>query len=76
MTEQSKPSFKAEIERLEEIVRSLEANDLDLDQALGLFEEGVRRLKVARGLLQESEIKVQRVLEESDGTLGTDDLDL
>lgn len=76
MTEQSKPSFKAEIERLEEIVRSLEANDLDLDHALGLFEEGVRRLKVARGLLQESEIKVQRVLEESDGTLGTDDLDL
>jgi exodeoxyribonuclease VII small subunit len=76
VAEQSKPSFKAEIERLEEIVRSLEANDLDLDHALGLFEEGVRRLKVARGLLQESEIKVQRVLEESDGTLGTDDLDL
>ncbi|MEJ2238249.1 MAG: exodeoxyribonuclease VII small subunit [Gemmatimonadales bacterium] len=76
MAEQSKPSFKAEIERLEEIVRSLEANDLDLDHALGLFEEGVRRLKVARGLLQESEIKVQRVLEESDGTLGTDDVDL
>jgi exodeoxyribonuclease VII small subunit len=73
---QEKPSFKAEIERLEEIVRSLEANDLDLDHALGLFEEGVRRLKVARGLLQDSEIKVQRVLEESDGTLGTDDLDL
>lgn len=76
MAEQSKPSFKAEIERLEEIVRSLEANDLDLDHALGLFEEGVRRLKVARGLLQKSEIKVQRVLEESDGTLGTDDVDL
>jgi len=76
MAEQSKPSFKAEVERLEEIVRSLEANDLDLDHALGLFEEGVRRLKVARGLLQKSEIKVQRVLEESDGTLGTDDLDL
>jgi len=71
-----KPSFKAEIERLEEIVRSLEANDLDLDHALGLFEEGVRHLKVARELLQDSEIKVQRVLEESDGTLGTDDIDL
>jgi exodeoxyribonuclease VII small subunit len=76
VAKKEKPSFKTEIERLEEIVRSLEANDLDLDNALGLFEEGVRRLKVARGLLQESEIKVQRVLEESDGTLGTDDLDI
>ncbi len=76
MAKKEKPSFKTEIERLEEIVRSLEANDLDLDNALGLFEEGVRRLKVARALLQESEIKVQRVLEESDGTLGTDDLDI
>ncbi len=76
MQKKEKPSFKAEIERLEEIVRSLEADDLDLDQALGLFEEGVKRLKAARGLLQESEIKVQRVLEESDGTLGTHDIDL
>jgi exodeoxyribonuclease VII small subunit len=76
VAKKEKPSFKTEIERLEEIVRSLEANDLDLDNALGLFEEGVRRLKVARALLQESEIKVQRVLEESDGTLGTDDLDI
>lgn len=76
MQKKETPSFKAEIERLEEIVRSLEANDLDLDHALGLFEEGVRHLKVARELLQDSEIKVQRVLEESDGTLGTDDIDL
>ena len=70
------PSFRSEIERLEEIVRSLESNDLDLDKALQLFEEGVARLKVARGLLKESEITVKRVLEESDGTLSTDDLSI
>ena len=71
-----KPSFQREIGRLEEIVRSLEANDLDLDQALRLFEEGVGRLKTARRLLGESEITVKQVLEEADGTLNTDDVSL
>ena len=71
-----KPSFQREIGRLEEIVRSLEANDLDLDQALHLFEEGVGRLKTARRLLGESEITVKQVLEEADGTLNTDEVGL
>ncbi|UCG86161.1 MAG: exodeoxyribonuclease VII small subunit [Gemmatimonadota bacterium] len=73
---ESKPSFRSEIERLEEIVRSLESNELDLDDALVLFEEGVRRLKTARELLQESQLTVKRVLEEADGTLSTDDVSL
>jgi exodeoxyribonuclease VII small subunit len=70
------PSFRAEMERLEAIVRALEADDLDLDRALALFEEGVGRLKAARELLRASELTVQRVLEDADGTLRTDDLDL
>jgi exodeoxyribonuclease VII small subunit len=69
-------SFKAEIERLEEIVRSLEAEDLDLDKALRLFEEGVNSLRSARKLLEDSELTVQQVLQEADGSLGTDDLDI
>jgi exodeoxyribonuclease VII small subunit len=71
-----KPSFRAEVERLEAIVRALEEDDLDLDRALELFEEGVRRLKVAREQLQESELTVRRVLEAADGTLSTRDIDL
>ncbi|GBD33030.1 MAG: hypothetical protein KatS3mg081_0100 [Gemmatimonadales bacterium] len=69
-------SFKEELERLEAIVRQLEQEDLDLDRALALFEEGVARLKAARELLQKSELTVKRVLEAADGTLGTDPLDL
>ena len=70
-----RPSFRAELEQLEAIVRQLEDSDVDLDKALELFEEGVRRLKVARDLLQESELTVKRVLEDADGTLRTDDLE-
>lgn len=70
------PSFKLELERLETIVRQLEQEDLDLDRALELFEEGVARLKTARELLQRSEIKIKRVLEAADGTLRSHDVDL
>jgi len=70
-----RPSLKAELDRLEEIVRSLEDEDVDLDRALALFEEGVGRLKAARDLLQRSELTVKRVLEDADGTIRTDDLE-
>ncbi len=70
-----RPSFRAELEQLEAIVRQLEDTDVDLDKALELFEEGVRRLKSARELLRESEVTVKRVLEDADGTIRTDDLD-
>ena len=43
-----------------------------IDTVIGLGND----LKRARELLAQSELTVQRVLEENDGTLGTDDLDL
>jgi exodeoxyribonuclease VII small subunit len=70
-----KASFREELERLEGIVRALEEEDVDLDRALVLFEEGVSRLKTARALLEESELEVKRVLEDANGVLRTDDLD-
>ena len=70
------PSFQQELERLETIVRQLEQEDIDLDRALELFEEGVGRLKTARELLQQSELTVKRVLEAADGTLRANDVDL
>ena len=70
------PSLADEIRRLEEIVRTLEADDGDIDQALALFEEGVARLRAARACLTQTELRVKQVLEEADGTLGAADLDL
>ena len=68
-------SLAAELQRLEEIVRKLEADDVDLDDALAIFEEGVRRLRAARDRLAQAELKVQSVLQDADGTLRTNDLD-
>ncbi len=64
-----------DLKRLEDIVAALEADDLDLDRALALFEEGVQVLQSARGRLGEAEARVQRVLEDAAGTLRLADLD-
>ncbi|MCU0620894.1 MAG: exodeoxyribonuclease VII small subunit [Gemmatimonadales bacterium] len=78
MTESNEegPTLGAEVRALEEIVRRLESDDADLDEALRLFEEGVQRLRRARGRLAQAEQAVQVVLEQADGTLRTSDADL
>ena len=64
-----------DLTRLEEIVRRLEADDVELDAALALFEEGVARLRAARERLAAADVKMQTVLEEADGELRVRDLD-
>ncbi len=68
-------SFATELERLETIVRTLEDSDVDLDEALELFQEGVKRLKNARKLLDDTELTVKKVLKAADGALLSDDID-
>jgi exodeoxyribonuclease VII small subunit len=68
-------SIADELARLEEIVRKLEADDVELDAALALFEEGVARLRVARERLVAAELKVQAVLDQAGGDLRYTDLD-
>lgn len=67
-------SIAEDLARLEEIVRKLEADEVELDAALALFEEGVARLRAARDRLTQATLKVQAVLEEA-GDLRLADLD-
>ena len=66
----------AELKRLEEIVLALERDDLELDRALALFEEGVRHLKAAKERLSQADARVARVLEDAAGVLRLTDLDV
>jgi exodeoxyribonuclease VII small subunit len=63
------PSLAVTLQRLEEIVRALEAEETDLDRALVLFEEGVTLLRDARGRVEEADLRVQQVLENAAGDL-------
>lgn len=68
------PSLVEQMRRLEEIVRRLESDETDLDQALGLFAEGVERLRAAQERLAEAQAAVERVVADAAGALGTEPL--
>ena len=55
-------SFEGALERLEGIVRKLEAGELSLDDSLAAFEEGVRLSGYCHRRLDEVEKKVQMLL--------------
>ena len=57
------PEFSKQLERLETIVRRLEAEDLDLNEALKLFKKNVERLRTAHEQLAQAKLKIKKVLE-------------
>ena len=73
--ERTKRSLEDDLNRLDAIVRALETEDVDLDRALALFEEGVERLRTARERLSEAGLRLQQLREAADGELKLDDLD-
>ncbi len=60
-------SFETTLLRLEEIAASLDRDDLPLEQALKLFEEGIGKLREASAALAEAEGKVQTLVEQAEG---------
>lgn len=67
-------SFEQRLRRLEEIVGELESEQIELERALALFEEGVTCLRAATEELGKVEAKVQRLVERADGTFEVVDL--
>ena len=67
-------TFDSDLSRLEAIVAELEHNELPLDRALKLFEEGVARVRSASVQLSQAEAHVQQLLEQPDGTFRLDPL--
>jgi exodeoxyribonuclease VII small subunit len=66
-------SFESQLKRLEEIVGELESDEIELDRALALFEEGVKHLRSATDALSKAETKIQRLVERADGSLEVSD---
>jgi len=66
-------SFESQLKRLEEIVGELESDEIELDRALALFEEGVKHLRSATDALSKAETKIQRLVERADGSLEVTD---
>ena len=69
-------TFEENLVRLEAIASALDRDDLSLEQALALFEEGIAKLKDASAELTKAEGRVKLLVEKSAGVFEvTDDGD-
>lgn len=76
MTDTDGPGFETALSELEEIVRALDRDEMQLDEALELFREGVGHLRTANRLLDDAEGQVEELIEEASGELETVDFDV
>jgi exodeoxyribonuclease VII small subunit len=56
------PTFEVSIAELAEIVENLEAGELPLEDALALFERGMKLVKTSQGILDRAERRVEQLL--------------
>lgn len=60
-------SIESRIRRLDDIAAALERDDIELDDALALFEEGIAHLRAAKQLLAHAQLRVERLVTELGG---------
>jgi exodeoxyribonuclease VII small subunit len=62
----AKEKFEDALEKLEDIVRKMEAGDIPLNEALKSFEEGIKLIRFCSAKLEETERRVEMLLGKED----------
>ncbi|MBR5942976.1 MAG: exodeoxyribonuclease VII small subunit [Clostridia bacterium] len=62
----SEISFETAIKQLEEIVKSLENGDIPLDEALALFEKGVKLTELCSAKLNAAEKQIKLLVKDGE----------
>jgi exodeoxyribonuclease VII small subunit len=65
--DQTEPSFEVALKRLEEVLDSLEHGNLNLEESVKAFEEGVALVRLCHGRLDEVERRVELLLKDEAG---------
>ena len=60
-----KNNLESTINRLKEISDKIENDNLNIDESINLFEEGMKLTKDCRDILENAELKVQKIIEEN-----------
>lgn len=63
-----KLTFEQSMQRLEQIVRTMERGDAQLDESLKLFQEGTELVRSCEKMLSDAELKIKKVMTAPDGT--------
>lgn len=61
------------LQKLEQITHRLEEEDLPLEEALKLFEEGIKLAKTIKTALDKARLKIQQVIEEAQDAFSLED---
>lgn len=64
---QKNQSFEQNMERLEQIVRAMERGDVPLDESLKLFQEGTALVQSCGKILEDAELKINKIVIGDDG---------
>lgn len=67
--------FETKLKKLEEIVTKLESGDIDIEENLKLFQEGMKLGKDCRRMLDDMEQKVSLVLSSDGDEVKTESFD-
>lgn len=70
-----KNNFEVKLKRLEEIAEKLENQSIGIEESLNLFQEGMKLAKECKKILEEIELKVQKVVNEIDNEVKTEPFD-
>lgn len=70
-----KSGFEAALSRLEDAVEQLESGELSLEKALTVFSAGVKEADYCRESLRAVELKVEQLLQQTDGSEQREPLD-
>ena len=62
-------SFEKAMEKLEQIVKKLENGDLELEDALEKFEQGMKYSKYCLDVLDRTEKKITLLMQDEDGNI-------
>ena len=73
--EAGESGFEGLMRDVEEIVERLDSGDVELEEALALFERGVTRLRAAALLLDGARGRVEELIESAAGELAFRELD-
>ena len=57
-------AFEKSLQRLEEIVEQLESNEIELEKALTLFEEGIKLTKECNSILEKAEGRIKELMQD------------
>lgn len=60
-------TFEENMQRLEQIVRTMERGDVALEESLKLFQEGTQLVETCGKLLDDAELQVKKVLADENG---------